>query len=105
MSPGLRVEIHLVIDLASIDVSVFADHVGSRFRIEIAPDEFVDAELVEAEARGGALAPDQRQPFSLLFSTGKDLPQQTYRVVHDEMGELHVFMTPVGPASMECVFN
>ena len=94
-----------MINLASIDVSAFAGRIGSRFRIEIAPDEFVDAELIEAEARGDALAPEQRQPFSLLFRTGKDLPQQTYRIVHDEIGELHVFMTPVGPASMECVFN
>ena len=89
-----------MINLASIDVSAFAGRIGSRFRIEIAPDE-----LIEAEARGDALAPEQRQPFSLLFRTGKDLPQQTYRIVHDEIGELHVFMTPVGPASMECVFN
>lgn len=94
-----------MIDLAEIrDVSVFAEHVGSQFRIEVGPDEFVDAELVEAEARGEAM-PDQRQAFSLLFKTNQDLPQQSYRVVHGEMGELHVFMSPVGPATLECVFN
>lgn len=94
-----------MIDLANItDVSAFADHVGSRFRIEIGPDEFVDAELVEAEPRGTAMG-GHRQAFSLLFSTSQDLPQQTYRVVHDEIGELHVFMSPVGPATLECVFN
>ena len=66
-----------MIDLANIkDVSMFADHVGSRFRIEIAPDEFIDAELVEAQAYGDT-APAHRQSFSLLFSTSQDLPQQT----------------------------
>jgi len=95
-----------MIDLASIkDVSVFSEHVGSRFRIEVGPDEFVDAELIEAEARGTAPAPEQRQPFSLLFSTSQDLPQHSYRIVHEVIGELHVFMSPVGPATMECVFN
>ena len=94
-----------MVDLSSIDVSLFADHVGSQFRIEVAPDEFVDAELIEAETRGVAFAPDQRKPFSLLFSTKQELPQQTYRVLNDDIGELHVFMTPAGPATMECVFN
>ena len=94
-----------MIDLASVEASDFADHVGSRFRIEIAPDEFVDAELIEARAQGESHAPGQRQPFSLLFDTGQELPQRTYHVMHDDIGELHVFMTPVGPATMECNFN
>ena len=99
-----------VIDLAAIrDVSVFAGHVGSVFRIEVGPEQFVDATLLEAEALGnrpqGVDLP--REPFSLLFALpeGIDLMQQTYNVSQEQLGELSLFLVPVGPGRMESVFN
>jgi hypothetical protein len=96
-----------VVDLADInDVSIFTEQLGSLFRIELEADRFVDAELVEAKAYADGLRGDgQREAFSLLFKLSQDLPQNTYHVVHDSIGELHIFMTPVGPGTMESIFN
>ena len=98
-------------DLADIkDVSVFAEHVGSLFQIEVGPNQIVDAELIEAEAlnagtRDGGL--QAREPFSLLFAVqgGIELSQQIYRLEHEQLGEIPVFLTPVGGDRMESIFN
>ena len=98
-------------DLADIkDVSIFAEYLGSLFRIDVGPDQFVNAELIEAEAldtapRGAGLPP--REPFSLLFAVQADieLPQHTYRVSHERLGELPLFLVPVGSGQMESIFN
>lgn len=98
-------------ELAAInDVSVFAEHIGSRFRIEIRPDEFVDAKLVEAEAVSCSTQNMEAPPnksFSLLFALpeGVDLEQRIYTVSQEKMGELPLFLVPVGPGRMESVFN
>ena len=99
-----------MIDLADInDVSVFSDHVGSQFRIEVRPDEYVAAELVEAEAlKSGPVSEEiPRAPFSLLFEVdgGIDLPQQTYPVHHEMLGELPLFLVPIGGGKSESIFN
>jgi len=98
-------------DLAAIkDVSAFTGHVGSVFRIEVGPEQFVDATLIEAEAvesRQQGMESLPRQPFSLLFALpeGIDLAQQTYNVSQEQLGELPLFLVPVGPSRMESVFN
>jgi hypothetical protein len=100
-----------LIDLADIgDVSVFAGHVGSRFRIEVGPDQHVDATLVEAEAVDtgtGHTDPAVRTPFSLLFELpgNVELKQQTYNVSQEQIGELPLFLVPVGENRMESTFN
>jgi hypothetical protein len=42
--------------------------------------------------------PDLRPPFSLIFIGPGDtiLPQQLYRLTHREMGEVMIFLVPVG---------
>ena len=98
-------------DLADIkDVSVFAEQVGGLFRIEIDTDRSVTAKLAEASAiktgsRGANLPP--REPFSLLFEVDQDieLPQRTYIVRHELLGELVLFLTPVGDGRLESIFN
>lgn len=91
-------------------MSVFADHVGSRFRIEIGPDKHVDATLIEAEAVAtgtGHADLAGRVPFSLLFELPGDveLKQQTYNVSQEQLGELPLFLVPVGANRMESTFN
>lgn len=100
-----------MIDLAEIrDVSVFAGHVGRRFRIEIGPDELVDATLIEAEAvdtGSGHADSAGRSPFCLLFKLPEnvELTQQTYNVSQEQLGELPLFLVPVGANRMESTFN
>lgn len=44
---------------------------------------------------------------SLLFELqdGIDLPQQSYRITHEQIGEVSMFLVPVGHGRMETVFN
>jgi len=89
------------VDLADIkDVSIFAPLVGSQFQIEIDEEQVVAAELVEAAQASG-------DSFSLLFAVkdGIDLPQRIYRVSHEELGEVRLFMVPLGGGRLESVFN
>lgn len=52
-----------------------------------------------------------RAAYSLLFCGPSEpiLPQRTYQLVHSEMGELDVFLVPIGPQKhgmgYEAVFN
>ena len=92
------------------DVSVFSKHVGSQFQIETSSGKRVSAELVEVAALDTAgQQPDEsrREPFSLLFAvtSGADLPQQIYKLSHEALGELQLFMVPLGSGQMESVFN
>ena len=96
-------------DLADIkDVSIFSEHLGSPFRIEVGPDQILDAKLVEAQSLKGSdepVDPQDRVGFSLLFETEQNLPQGTYKVEHEKLGQLMFFMSPVGPGMMESIFN
>lgn len=100
-----------VIDLADIrDVSIFAEQLGTQFRIEIEPDHCVGATLMEAEAvtiRADDETTLAREPFSLLFEVddGMILPQKIYQVRHETLGELPLFLVPVGEGISESVFN
>jgi hypothetical protein len=92
------------------DVTIFSEQLGSQFRIEIDPDEHVTAELIEAVAldKGpGDAGSRQREPFSLLFQLedGSALAQRTYQVYHESLGEIPLFLVPVGERKMESIFN
>lgn len=76
----------------------FAPHVGRIFRLE-AESEAMDVTLTEAAAIGAPAADDSmRQAFSLVFiGPGESvLPQRIYRLTHPEMGELDLFLVPIG---------
>ena len=90
----------------------FADKVGDLFAIgedgwPAIPLTLVEAEpLPERMAKRGA-----RPPFSLIF-LGKDprvLPQRLYRLEHDRMGALTIFLVPIGKdaegVSYQATFN
>ncbi len=48
-----------------------------------------------------------RQPFSLLFSGPKQpvLSQATYRFVHQELGQLDIFIVPVGQDAQSVTYQ
>ena len=81
----------------------FAGRVGERFEVYGAEDRVLATELVEATegSQLGGPGPDgsQRRQFSLVFR-GPSTPllaQGTYRLVHAELGELALFLVPIGP--------
>lgn len=56
-----------------------------------------EVELIEISESAGGTA--SRAQFSLVFRGGPDLPlrQRIYRVEHDELGALDLFLVPIGP--------
>lgn len=92
-------------DLATLTAADFAALRGDRFRI--APDdaEPFEAELVEVTAV--PREPGGRAPFSIVFQGGPDspLPQRIYRVEHDEMGAIEIFLVPIAADRYEAVFT
>jgi hypothetical protein len=93
--------------------AMFAPAVGEAFTVEVeagGPElELRLDRLVEVPASPGA---PRQEPFTLTFlgPAGQHLPQRTYRLRHDSLGELDVFLVPVGPLAdgrhqYEAVFN
>ena len=92
-------------DLATLFVDDFAALRGDRFRI--APDgaPAFEAELVEVSEI--PREPGGRAPFSLVFQGSPDppLPQRIYRVEHDALGAIEIFLVPIAADRYEAVFT
>jgi hypothetical protein len=81
---------------------MFRDRVGERFHVAVG-DQAVELELAEAteSTEAGGPGPDgqERQQFSLVFRgpASAVLQQGTYQVTNAGMGELDLFLVPLGP--------
>lgn len=85
--------------LESFTVESFVPYLNDPFWIRLA-DGRVETRLAAATPLGpGDAADGGRRPFSLLFhGPGRfTLPQQTYRVEHEALGEFDLFLVPIGP--------
>jgi hypothetical protein len=82
--------------LVAFTVATFTPRVGEEFRVHHGEDQTMPTRLVEATAAGPGVHRDQ---FSLVFRGPPDmvLPQQIYRIDHDEMGSFELFLVPIGP--------
>ncbi|HEY0553181.1 MAG TPA: hypothetical protein VGG20_02890 [Thermoanaerobaculia bacterium] len=90
----------------------FEEHKGTPFRID--PGDGSPLEVVLHQVRRHEPHPGPRaEPFSAYFLGPKSplLPQRIYRVVHDQLGTLDLFLVPLGPDPKaggmlyEAVFN
>jgi hypothetical protein len=76
--------------------------VGTMFEVEAGGVATMPIELV-------ALTTLQSpgECFSLRFRAPDDarLGQGTYRLRHGELGEIDLFLVPIGPSELEAVFN
>ena len=84
-------------DLDAATAATFEPLRGSVFRISAGEGPAFDVELIsvaEAEHRGRS-----RPQFSLIFRGGPDppAPQRIYRLDHDDLGALELFLVPLGP--------
>jgi|CXWL01.1.fsa_nt_gi hypothetical protein len=83
--------------MPSLTLDDFAALQGDLFALQLEGAEVLWAELVEAQPL--AAAPfNGRQPFSLMFAgpAAPVLPQRTYRMAHERLPELDIFLVPVG---------
>ena len=80
--------------LQTMSLLHFAGHVGTTFRVNAAPHS-LELKLVEATDLGST--PRQEQ-FSLVFEGPSNLllNQAIYRLEHAELGDLDLFLVPIG---------
>jgi hypothetical protein len=78
----------------------FVPHVGTDFPARLGPDATLRLTLIEASVTGPAPAGGaaRRRPFSLVFRGPRApmLPQRIYRLEHEAMGPLEIFIVPIG---------
>ena len=92
-------------DLDKLTAADFAALRGDRFRISADGAEPFDAELVKVAAI--PREPGGRSPFSLVFQGGPSppLPQRIYRVEHERLGAIEIFLVPIAADRYEAVFT
>lgn len=96
-------------DLANLTLETFEACLEERFDLDPGEGSPLALMLVEASAYGSARG--DRQPFSLIFRGPMEpvLTQQIYSLSHATLGELGLFLVPVGPDDQgmcyEAVFN
>ncbi len=86
----------------------FTENLNTKFRIPFDSSRAAELELIEVvEARSTS----RQQQFSVFFRGPLEyrLPQATYHMEHEKMGEIDLFIVPVGrePEGFryEAVFN
>lgn len=98
--------------LQDLTPSSFEEHLGTRFRLHFGGEAPLEAELFQV-ARHEEHDGPRKQPFSIFLriprEAGPLLPQSIYRVEHDQLGTMEIFLVPVGPDELgmryEAVFN
>ncbi len=83
----------------SIERATFVPCLHQAFTLET-EDGPVALELVEVEALSEATrAPEGREPFSLIFlgPKGLQIEQSIYTLTHREIGDIELFLVPLGP--------
>lgn len=86
-------------ELDHMTCDTFTGHVDDAFELRGEGGVTRHLELAEAQTMGAAPKGDKRHAFSLVFRCDdpEPLPQQIYTVRHDDLGELELFLVPVGP--------
>ena len=90
----------------------FSRQLNTKFRVLAEAPRPVELELIEV--KGWRTQPEEQQGmerFSLIFRGPSDIfmPQNIYRLAHEQMGELDIFLVPIAPQwdgfRYEAVFN
>jgi hypothetical protein len=82
-----------------LTVADFADKIGQRFAIEDGAGSSIASVLTEAKPLNpGRGINGARPPFSLVFVADQPqpLPQRIYRMEHDTLGIVSIFLVPIG---------
>ena len=90
----------------------FRQHLNTPFRLQVNAPKPIDLTLVEVESRPSDATEQQgMERFSVVFLGSPEflLPQNTYRLVHPEMGEFDIFLVAIGKETdgyrYEAVYN
>ncbi|HXD31206.1 MAG TPA: hypothetical protein VN643_08820 [Pyrinomonadaceae bacterium] len=97
--------------MATLTEQEFSKHTNTDFRVKLDTPEPINLRLVEV--KGYAKKDEEHggmERFSLFFTgPATVLPQKTYSLSHDEMGEFELFLVPIAREGegfrYESVFN
>jgi hypothetical protein len=95
--------------LDSVTAETFQPHVGEEFNVS-ADDKRFTFRLGSVELLANVNS-RPRVPFTLVFYGPADnvLPQMIYRLEHESLGPMEVFLVPIGPDAVgmryEAVFT
>ena len=100
-------------DLASLTAETFEALEDKRFALHVSDAEVIGLELaaVRRHAANRLEANAKREPFSLIFVApdSSHVPQHTYRLANADLGDLTIFLVPIGPVDgqmrYQAVFN
>lgn len=78
----------------------FEEQLNKTFHIHL-DDATLEAKLVQVDRVNSHTQREDKVPFSILFEGPLDmaLPQHTYKVKNDGMGEMLLFLVTIGPDS------
>ena len=99
--------------LDKLQSSDFLPNLNTIFRIHLDGEaDAVPLELARVTGTGQRFSPEAREAFSLLFLgpvSPHHLVQHIYRLEHEQMGTLEIFLVPLGPENgrmkYEAIFN
>ena len=86
----------------------FSENLNTRFRVPLGSDNAAELELIEVTE---ILSSPGQEQFSLLFRGPMEyfFPQSIYHIEHEKLGEMDIFIVPVGKSKdgfrYEAVFN
>jgi len=93
--------------LSELTKEVWLQNLHGHFWLQIGPQEPIGLELVEVKSLGEKPSNDRREPFSLVFQ-GPSLPmltQQMYTLQNEHIGDLNLFLVPIGAESGRFVYE
>ncbi len=98
--------------LEKLTIQDFASHQNEDFALELENAGLsLKMKLIEVSEIGSPKPQEKRRAFSLVFLGPSDysLTQQIYRLTHPKMGELNLFLVPIGHnqegLQYEAIFN
>src|SRR5438132_10339172 len=89
-------------------IEMFEGHRNSRFTMRYGDSQTAELELVSVKDVGSS---ERQKQFSLQFLGPVDAPisQGIFRIVHDKLGDLDLFLVPIGRddngVKYEAIFN
>lgn len=97
---------------ATLTEKEFSQHVNSMYRVNVDHEGPIELELVELKSHERApIEPEGMERFSIYFRGPEKtlLPQGTYRITHEQMGDFDLFLVPLAREEQgfryEAVFN
>ncbi len=95
-----------MIALDTISSGEFEACLQEKFLLPVADGKLL-LELASVTVLPGGRPEAKRAPFSLVFHAPHPirLPQAIYRLEHERLGAMELFLVQVGPTAIEAVFS